>query len=88
MPGGQASPAATNWAWVVIIGNGLAGIWALLAHKYTARRTRALWWFIGLARRFRELAGFTDNEVEEIAEVSLAALNERKAFVAQASATA
>ncbi len=33
---------------------------------------------IGLARRFRELAGFTDDEVEEIAEVSLAALNERK----------
>ena len=43
---------------------------------------------IGLARRFRELAGFTDNEVEEIAEVSLAALNERKAFVARANATA
>jgi uncharacterized ferritin-like protein (DUF455 family) len=43
---------------------------------------------IGLARRFRELAGFTDNEVEEIAEVSLAALNERKAFVAQANAPA
>ena len=34
---------------------------------------------IGLARRFRELAGFTDNEVDEIADVSLAALNERKA---------
>ena len=29
---------------------------------------------IGLARRFRELAGFTDDEVDEIAEVSLAAL--------------
>jgi uncharacterized ferritin-like protein (DUF455 family) len=42
---------------------------------------------IGLARRFRELAGFTDSEVEEIADVSLAALNERKAFVAQARAT-
>jgi uncharacterized ferritin-like protein (DUF455 family) len=41
---------------------------------------------IGLARRFRELAGFTDTEVEEIADVSLAALNERKAFVAQARA--
>jgi uncharacterized ferritin-like protein (DUF455 family) len=39
---------------------------------------------IGLARRFRELAGFTETEVEEIAEVSLAALNERKAFVASA----
>ncbi len=33
---------------------------------------------IGLARRFRELAGFTDTEVEDIAEVSLAALNEHK----------
>ena len=33
---------------------------------------------IGLARRFRELAGFTDAEVDEIAEVSLEALNERK----------
>jgi uncharacterized ferritin-like protein (DUF455 family) len=43
---------------------------------------------IGLARRFRELAGFTDNEVEEIADVSLAALNERKAFVARARASA
>ena len=33
---------------------------------------------IGLARRFRELAGFTDDEIESIAEVSLQALNERK----------
>jgi uncharacterized ferritin-like protein (DUF455 family) len=41
---------------------------------------------IGLARRFRELAGFTDTEVEEIADISLSALNERKAFVAQARA--
>ena len=41
---------------------------------------------IGLARRFRELAGFTDNEVEDIADVSLSALNERKAFVARARA--
>jgi uncharacterized ferritin-like protein (DUF455 family) len=38
---------------------------------------------IGLARRFRELAGFTDDEVDDIAEVSLAALNERKAAVAR-----
>jgi uncharacterized ferritin-like protein (DUF455 family) len=41
---------------------------------------------IGLARRFRELAGFTDSEVEEIADVSRAALDERKAFVAKARA--
>ncbi len=38
---------------------------------------------IGLARRFRELAGFTDSEVEEIADVSLKALEERKAFSAE-----
>ena len=33
---------------------------------------------IGLARRFREMAGFTDDEIDDIAEVSLAALGERK----------
>ena len=31
-----------------------------------------------LARRFRELAGFSDGELTEIADVSLAALNERR----------
>jgi uncharacterized ferritin-like protein (DUF455 family) len=36
---------------------------------------------IGLARRFRELAGFTDGEVADIAEVSMAALNESKVQV-------
>ncbi|HET7488946.1 MAG TPA: hypothetical protein VFJ85_13535 [Acidimicrobiales bacterium] len=30
---------------MVIIGNGLAGAWALGAHKVEALRTRALWWF-------------------------------------------
>ena len=33
------------WAWVMIIGNGLAGVWSLSAHKWPALRTRALWWF-------------------------------------------
>ena len=40
----------TSWTWVVIIANGLAGIWALAAHKITPLRTRALWWFTGLAQ--------------------------------------
>ena len=35
----------TAWAWVVIVGNGLAGAWALGAHRVPALRTRALWWF-------------------------------------------
>lgn len=37
------------WAWVVIIGNGLAGVWALTAHKWVQLRSRALWWFTGFA---------------------------------------
>ena len=32
---------------MVIIGNGLAGAWALGAHWLPSLRTRALWWFTG-----------------------------------------
>ncbi|QXC62668.1 hypothetical protein KSP35_07695 [Aquihabitans sp. G128] len=38
-----------DWAWVVIVGNGLAGLWALAAHRYPQARHRALWWFTGAA---------------------------------------
>lgn len=40
----------TSWTWIVIIGNGLAGLWAFAAHKVHSLRTRALWWFTGLAQ--------------------------------------
>ena len=33
------------FAWFVIIGNGLAGAWALAAHRWPSLRGRALWWF-------------------------------------------
>lgn len=36
-----------GWAWFVVIGNGLAGLWALGAHWVEPLRTRALWWFTG-----------------------------------------
>ena len=39
----------TAWAWVVILANGLAGLWALGANWLPALRTRALWWFTVLA---------------------------------------
>jgi hypothetical protein len=34
-----------GWAWVVIVGNGLAGLWALGAARWASLRTRALWLF-------------------------------------------
>ena len=34
----------------MIIGNGLAGAWALAANWITALRTRALWWFTAVAQ--------------------------------------
>ena len=40
----------TSWAWIAIISNGLAGLWAIAAHKVMPLRTRALWWFTGLAQ--------------------------------------
>jgi hypothetical protein len=38
-----------GFAWVMILGNGLAGIWALGAHWLPALRTRALWWYVVVA---------------------------------------
>jgi hypothetical protein len=38
----------TTWAWFVIIGNGMAGLWALVALKVPGLRTRALWWFTAI----------------------------------------
>ena len=38
-----------SWAWFVISSNAVAGLWALGAHRFEVLRTRALWWFVGLA---------------------------------------
>jgi hypothetical protein len=37
------------WAWVVVVGNGLVGLWALAAHQWPQLRHRALWWCTGAA---------------------------------------
>lgn len=39
-----------GWAWVVIFSNAFAGLWALAAHRAVQLRTRALWWFTGVAQ--------------------------------------
>ncbi|MFM8266030.1 MAG: hypothetical protein ACKOAI_08215 [Acidimicrobiia bacterium] len=39
-----------GFAWVMIIGNAMAGLWALVCHKVPAFRSRALWWFTALAQ--------------------------------------
>ena len=31
-------------SWVVVVGNGLVGAWALVAHRVEAARHPALWW--------------------------------------------
>lgn len=38
-----------SFAWVVILSNALAGIWALAANWIEGLRTRAMWWFVVLA---------------------------------------
>ena len=40
----------TGFSWVVIIGNAMAGVWALSAHKVASLRSRALWWFTTLTQ--------------------------------------
>ncbi|MGE0880375.1 MAG: hypothetical protein AB7L13_24050 [Acidimicrobiia bacterium] len=60
-----------GWAWFVIVGNGLAGLWALGAHSVEALRTRALWWFTALV----ELAIF----VQVTMGVTLVSHNKLKA---------
>lgn len=39
-----------DWAWVVIVANGLAGGWALAAHRFPSLRVRQLWWFTAAAQ--------------------------------------
>ncbi len=34
-----------SFAWVVMVANGLAGVWSLTAHRVEAVRRRAFWWF-------------------------------------------
>ena len=37
------------WAWFVVVGNGVAGLWALAAHRLTDLRVRALWLLVARA---------------------------------------
>jgi hypothetical protein len=38
-----------QFAWFVVVGNGLAGLWAIGAHVWKPLRVRALWWFTWVA---------------------------------------
>jgi hypothetical protein len=39
-----------TFSWVVILGNGLAGLWALAAARWPRFRHRTFWWFTGFAQ--------------------------------------
>jgi hypothetical protein len=36
--------------WIVVVANGVAGLWALGAHRWSALRLRSLWWFTAVAQ--------------------------------------
>lgn len=38
-----------GFAWVVVVGNGLVGLWALGAHRVDRLRSRALWFWTAVA---------------------------------------
>ncbi len=39
-----------GWAWFVIVGNALAGAWALAAHRAPSLRRKSLWWFTAIVQ--------------------------------------
>jgi hypothetical protein len=39
-----------GWAWFVIVANAVAGLWSLAAHRWPVLRSRALWWYTGVAQ--------------------------------------
>jgi len=45
-----------GWSWVVVLGNALAGLWALGALRRPSWRVRGLWWLTA----FAELAVFVE----------------------------
>lgn len=47
----SAAGRAHDWfSWAVVMANGAAGAWALVAHRRPRWRGRALWWFTGAAQ--------------------------------------
>ena len=38
-----------GWSWVVVIGNGLAALWALAALRWPLLQVAGLWWFTAFA---------------------------------------
>ena len=46
---GTVAQIHTEWAWMVILSNGLVGLWALSAHWLKPLRVKALWWFVVVA---------------------------------------
>jgi hypothetical protein len=47
---GLVRAAHLDWAWVVIVSNGVAGAWALAAHRWPRYRVRQLWWLTAAAQ--------------------------------------
>lgn len=58
-----------DFAWVVVISNALAGLWALAAHWLPRMRHRTLWWFTIAAQLtifVQVIMGVTVQNVDDI----------------------
>jgi hypothetical protein len=56
-------------AWVLVLGNGLAGLWALGAQWLTPLRRRALWWFVGATQvvvAIQVILGVTVQQADDV----------------------
>ena len=74
-----------GWSWVVVIGNGVAGLWALGAMRWPPLRGRALWWctaFAELAVAVQVVVGVVLVAGQDLVAPGLHALYGFSAFIA------
>jgi hypothetical protein len=72
-------------AWVMVLGNGLAGLWALGAQWAPVLRRRALWWFIGATQVVVAIQVVLGVAVQEVDDIEAPGMHVFYGFVALVS---
>jgi len=79
------SDAHSGLAWVLIVANGLAGLWVLGAHWFVGLRSRIMWWVVAFALvvvALEVILGVVVQRVDEVEVPPLHALYGFTAFIA------